>query len=61
MDVFIECSGKEPTKDQLKRPYSSISSPANSPHRRTRTVALEEQQVSRRDRNEIAGADEVEA
>lgn len=39
----------------MKRPYSSISSPANSPHRRPRTVELEEQQVARRDRNEIAG------
>ena len=55
MDVFIECTGKEPPKDQLKRTFGSISSPTNSPHRRTRTVALEEQQISRRDRNEIAG------
>ncbi|KAL2039837.1 hypothetical protein N7G274_007238 [Stereocaulon virgatum] len=55
MDIFIECTGKEPAKDQLKRPFDSITSPANSLHRRTRTLALEEQQISRRDRNEIAG------
>ena len=55
MDVSIECTGKEPPKDKLKRPYGSMASPSNSPQRRTRTIALEEQQAARRDRNEIAG------
>ena len=39
----------------MKRPYGSMASPSNSPQRRTRTIALEEQQAARRDRNEIAG------
>ena len=55
MDVFVECTGKEPPKEQLKRPFNSIASPSNLPHRRTRTIALEEQSAARRDRNEIAG------
>ena len=54
IDISIEYTSKEPPKDKLKRLYSSMSSPSNSPQRRTRTVALEEQQAARRDRNEIA-------
>ena len=42
IDVSIECTGKEPPKDKLKRPYGFIASPSNSPQRRTRTITLEE-------------------
>ena len=53
INVFIECTGKESPKEQLKRPFNSIASPSNSPHRRTRTIALKEQSAARRDRNKI--------
>ena len=55
MDVSIKYTSKEPPKDKLKRPYNSMALLSNSPQRRTRTIALEEQQAARRDRNEIAG------